>query len=122
MRYQLIIDGVEMPSPVVDGIEVKDEKIWSSDTGRISTGKMVGTVIGIKHTIRITWPRLTAAQAKRIRSAVSSKKSFVVMAYTDIDGERVSKTVYFDTPSFTIHRLWHGEPVITGCTVQGIEQ
>lgn len=123
MSYDLTINGVAMPAPIMDGIEISDEKIWSANTGRSTTGKMLGTCVAVKRTITITWPTLTAAQAKTIRAAVSDKNNpFVPIRFTDVDGTVTTMTVYFGTPVFIIHRLRNGSPVITGATVEGIEQ
>lgn len=111
-----------MPAPIEDGIQIAEEKIWSSDTGRTSSGKLVGTLIAVKRTVTITWPSLSAAQAKAIRQAVTEGSAFQTMTWTDIDGTTASMTCYFSSPQYTIHRLRNGVPVITGCTVQGIEQ
>lgn len=122
-KYSLMINGVDMPTPVVDGVQITEEKIWSANTGRVSSGKMVGSVIAVKRTITITWPTLTAAQAKKIREVVSDKDHpFVPIKFTDTDGTVTTMTVYFGTPTFVIHRLRGGVPVITEATVEGIEQ
>lgn len=121
-NYVLVIDGVPMPTPKRDGIVVSQEKIWSSDTGRSASGKMIGTLIGIKTTVQITWGLLTPAEADLIQKAVSrTDKPFSVMEYTDINGETSSKTVYFNTPSFTIRNVGPNSR-ITSATLSGIEQ
>lgn len=59
-----------LPSPI--GITASDEIIWSSNTGRSSSGKMIGDVIAEKQTFNITWGVLTKGQRDTIRNALSS--------------------------------------------------
>lgn len=63
----LYIDGVQMPSPALSGIEISYEKIWSNDTGRVAAPpcNMVGTILAIKRTLTIKWPTLTRAEAAK---------------------------------------------------------
>ena len=63
----LTINGVEMPNPAMEGVTISTEKIWSANTGRSASGKMVGTIIATKTTISIKWPALTPEQAAKIR-------------------------------------------------------
>ena len=59
---------VELPSPIV--LEVNNELIWSSNTGRSigagSAGLMVGDVIANKRTVHIEWGVLTNAEFNTI--------------------------------------------------------
>ena len=119
----LHIDGVKMPTPAAEGITISSEKIWSSDTGRTATGKMVGTIVDIKTTVKITWPPLSMAEVKKIENVISNRnKPFVSMTFTDMTGETVTKIVYFGTPSYTIYSWAPNLQHITGLTVSGIEQ
>ncbi len=36
----LYINGTKMPDPALEGVTVNREKIWSSNTGRTTSGKM----------------------------------------------------------------------------------
>lgn len=119
----LIINGVTMPDPAFEGVNVKSEKIWSADTGRTASGRMVGTIVGIKTTISIKWNALTPAQVAVIEAAVSdSAHPFVPIAYTDMTGNRVTKTVYFGTPSYNLYSYADGIQYVTDVSVDGIEQ
>ena len=71
-------------------------KIWSANTGRTAAGKMVGTVVAVKTTIKIKWPPLTPDQVAVIESAVSDGDNpFVPVKFTDATGVTVTKTMYF---------------------------
>ncbi|MCD7735318.1 MAG: hypothetical protein LUH48_09390 [Clostridiales bacterium] len=119
----LTINGVVMPDPALEGLSISSEKIWSSDTGRSSSGKMLGTIVAIKTTVKIKWPVLTMAQAKLIEAAVSDEDNpFVPMTYTDMTGETVTKTVYFGTPSYTVYSGADNLQWVKDVEVEGIEQ
>lgn len=65
--------GVELPAPV--SMSVGDEIIWSENAGRVTSGRMVGTVIAEKRTVAISWGVLTKAEVDRIESKIP--KGFV---------------------------------------------
>ena len=117
----LKINNVTMPPPAVDGLTISTEKIWSADTGRAAAGNMVGTVIARKTTVKIRWPVLTRAQAALIEQAVNAT-DFVSISYLDMGGNRVTKTVYFSTPTYTIYSVASGLEWVRDVSVEGIEQ
>lgn len=107
----------------LEGVTVNREKIWSSNTGRTTSGKMVGTVVAVKTTLKIKWPILTPAQVATIEGAVSDPDNpFVPVKYTDATGSTVTKTMYFGTPSYTVYSWANGRQYIKGACVDGIEQ
>lgn len=120
---ELYINGVQMPTPALEGLTIKREKIWSANTGRSASGKMLGTIVGIKTTVSIKWPILTMEQVAAIEAAVSDPDNpFVPLKYTDMTGQTVTKTVYFGTPSYTIYSYAPGIQYVRDVTVDGIEQ
>ena len=119
----LYINGTKMPDPALEGVTVNREKIWSSNTGRTTSGKMVGTGVAVKTTLKIKWPILTPAQVATIEGAVSDPDNpFVPVKYTDATGSTVTKTMYFGTPSYTVYSWANGRQYIKGACVDGIEQ
>ncbi|MGM9594205.1 MAG: hypothetical protein ACI3U8_07610 [Candidatus Onthomonas sp.] len=119
----LTINGETMPDPALEGVTINTEKVWSSNTGRTASGKMVGSVIAKKTTIKIKWPVLTPEQVSKIEAAVSdASHPFVPVQYTDMCGNRVTRTVYFGTPSYTVYSWADGLRLIKDTTVDGIEQ
>lgn len=119
----LYINGVKMPDPALEGVTVSREKIWSSNTGRTTSGKMTGTVVAVKTTLKIKWPVLTPAQVATIEGAVSDPDNpFVPVKYTDATGSTVTKTMYFGTPSYTVYSWANGIQYIKNASVDGIEQ
>jgi hypothetical protein len=112
-----------MPTPALGGMTITSEKIWSSNTGRSSSGKMLGTIVAIKSKINIKWGVLTTEEVAVIEKVVSNRsKPFVTMKYTDMTGTTVTKTVYFGTPSYTWYSWDANNQFVTDVTVDGIEQ
>lgn len=119
----LYIDGIKMPTPALEGVTVTKEKVWSANTGRTSSGKMVGTIVAVKAKLTIKWPPLTWTEAALIEAAVSDKsRPFVPVQFTDVTGNTVTKTMYFGTPSYTVYSWAEGTQYLNGVTVDGIEQ
>lgn len=119
----LYINGTKMPDPALEGVTVSREKIWSSNTGRTASGKMVGTVVAVKTKLKIKWPPLTPDQVATIEGAVSNQSApFVPVEYTDATGSTVTKTMYFGTPSYTVYSWANGIQYIKDVSVDAIEQ
>lgn len=85
-------DEVALPAPVQ--ITAGNEIIWSSNTGRSSTGKMVGDVIAEKQTLTVTWGILTSAQFNLIKANL--KAGFFILN-VNVDGTPVSLSRYRGT-------------------------
>lgn len=62
--------GVALPAPV--SLSVNNEIIWTSDTGRLLNGTMVGDVVAEKRTVSIKWGVLTDTEMKLIRSKLAA--------------------------------------------------
>ena len=89
-----IQNGKRVPLPAPSAISVGDEILWSSNTGRASTGKMIGDVIAEKETLSIKWQYMTAADKKTIKTSLST--GFYPIEI-NIDGNPYSITVYRGT-------------------------
>lgn len=98
----LYIGGTEVKAPKVGGLTYKAEKVWSNNTGRTASGKMVGTIKCIKRTLSIAWPPLTQTEKELIESLVSDESApFTTIRWIEPDGSSTSMECYFGTPSFT---------------------
>lgn len=111
-----------MPTPKVNGVTIANEPIWSAATGRTSSGKMVGTIIAHKTTLKITWPPLTLAQAKTISDAVGTSTEFFSVKFTDEGGTTKTLTMYAGTPTFTQYSWAAGMQYVMDVSVTLIEQ
>ena len=63
-------NNVTLPSPVE--IKVGNEIIWSANTGRSSTGLMIGDVVAEKMTIEISWGVLSKSEYNTIKNNLQS--------------------------------------------------
>lgn len=98
---ELKINGVKVKAPKIGGITRKSEKIWSSNTGRAASTRMVGTIKGIKETLSISWPPLTQEERDLIEGEISNaSKPFSTLEITEPDGSVLTIECYFGTPSF----------------------
>lgn len=59
-----------MPSPTA--INRKKEQIWSSNTGRNTSGEMKGEVVAVKRTFDVQWGVLTSSEYSTIESNLKS--------------------------------------------------
>ena len=118
----LYIGGVKMPTPAIEGVTVSREKIWSSDTGRTASGKLVGTIVSIKTKVSIKWPSLTMAQVKTIEDAVSTATEFLTIRFTDMTGTTKTYTGYLSSPTYTIYSYADGMQWVNGASVDFVEQ
>lgn len=75
-------------------IRADDEIIWSSNTGRTTTGKMLGTVIAEKKNIELAWGVCDEDYVKKIKKYMCS--GFFTVKIRDA-GEDVEMTCYRGT-------------------------
>lgn len=116
---KLLIGGVQMPTP--SGLTRLLEKIWSSDTGRTASGKMVGTVVAEKTKLNFTWRCLTFEQVNKITSAVAGTE-FVEVTVFYYDGAARSYTGYFGELSAEDYS-WHENYLLaSNVTVNFVQQ
>lgn len=119
----IVINGTTVKTPKQGGITITDEPIWSSKTGRGTSGKMLGEIVAWKTTIAVTWGPLTFQESKEIRSAIKDGGSFFSIKYHDSSAsEMTEKTVYVGNMPRTLYSLaascrWH-----TDVTIEFIEQ
>lgn len=120
---ELYVDGVQLPTPALEGLTITDNKVWSANTGRLeNSGDMAGTIVSIKKKLEIRWPPLSMEDVKRIRSVVSNLKAFHEIKYTDADGEINELIVYFGDPQFTPYAYSVGIQRVISATVSAIEK
>lgn len=113
--------GTQVAEPAHKGINVTDETIWSSNTGRSSTGKMIGDVVARKATIEVTWNALTYAQTKEIADAIKAGGNFFYIKYPDL-GQYKVKEVYAGNVPRELYSLHEGIKYYTGVQVTFIER
>ena len=94
-RY-LFFGNVRVKTPSV--VKLGNEKIWSQNTARAASGRMVGDIIAIKKTIHIEWAHATPEEVSLINSFISDISSaFFDVTFPDETFTEVTKTVYAGT-------------------------
>lgn len=119
----MVINGVAVAAPKQGGISVTDETIWASNTGRSSTGKMIGDIVAWKTTIAVTWPPLSFSESKKLRDAIKGAGAFFKIKYYDFSASSmVEKTVYAVNVPRVLYSIAAGQQRHTDITVTFIEQ
>ena len=119
----MVINGVTVKEPKLGGVSVTDEPIWSSNTGRSASGKMIGDIVAMKSTIEIAWTPLSFADMKKIRDAIISGGEFFSITYPDpAVGANVTKTVYCGNIPRLLYSLSSRYPRYQDVTIQFIER
>lgn len=116
----LYIDGVCMPAPEAEGVTVTKNKIWSSNTGRLSTGEMAGTLLCEKVKLEVKWPPLTMEEYSLIEKAVSA--AWATVKWTDTTGIQETRTMYFGDVTGTQYSWAAGMQWVTDVSVSMIEK
>lgn len=120
---ELFVDGVQLPTPALEGVTITTNKMWSANTGRLeNSGDMAGTIVALKRKVEIKWPDLTMEKAKVIEDTVSSLTPFHTLKYTDMTGQCTEITVYFSDPPYTIYAYSEAVQRVTGAKVSAIEK
>lgn len=110
--------NVELPAPVT--ISIGSEIIWSSNTGRISTGKMIGDVIAEKEKLSITWGILAKSEYDTIKNSI--KAGFWPLII-NVDGEPYTINAYRGTLTrVPMGQLGDGNYYYRSATVEIVEQ
>lgn len=84
--------SVVLPAPV--SISINNEIIWTSDTGRTLSGRMIGDVVATKETLSIKWGVLTEEQATLLKRYLVP--GFFPLTFHDV-GEDVTMESYRGT-------------------------
>lgn len=98
----LKINNWQAPEPKQNGLTISKEKIWSKNTGRASEGTMVGDVIAIKTTMKITFPPLSGQQVSELDAHL--EPAFISVYFKDPRlNAYTTKTFYAGTPSYPVY-------------------
>lgn len=108
-----------MPTP--KSCTITKNKIWSSNAGRVASGKMVGDVIGIKYKLEVQWALVNPMDVIKIDNAVS-KPFFNVRFLDPATNEFKTIICYAGDPSYPPYSWAEGYRKYTGICVNLIEQ
>lgn len=120
MEYNTIlkINGCVPPTPDENGIIITSEKLWSEDTGRSSSGLLVGDLIAIKTTIEIHWHKMKGADVDLLDKAINDINApFFEVEYYNQNGVYSKGTFYsasttYNQRSYTKDGIVYSELVV----------
>lgn len=119
----LIINGIEFPV-AFKGYKHSRNKIWSTNTGRTESGKMVGTIIAIKNKVEVSLAPITPEKAAILDSVISDMNNpFPRAKILNVDGTQKEITIYTGDVSYEwISTTIGNGGLITGIKISCIEQ
>ncbi len=118
----ITINGKGIPVPDEDGFKRTKNKLWSSNTGRTASGKMVGDVVAIKYTLEFSWSELTSAEVHSLESAVGTDAFFPVKFPEEGTGNALTKNFYAADLTYNTKRVRKGKEIYSDISLQLIEQ
>lgn len=81
--FTLTAGGTQLPSPV--SIQVDDEIIWSSDSGRDLSGLFSGDIVAEKKTVTISWGILTEGEVAVLQTKLCA--GYFPLVFRDAGGD-----------------------------------
>lgn len=104
----LKINGYTPPAPDEGGIVIGRMKIWSENTKRTASCKMVGDIKAVKATLSITWSKMTQSQLDELDKAINNpNKPFFPIVYVDQSGMEIEKTFYSNSSIEYTRKKYH---------------
>lgn len=112
-----------LPTPALNGVVITDEPIWSANTGRSTTGKMIGDIVAWKTTVEVAWPPLKFSDMSTIRNAIKNSGEFFDITYYDTSTSTMKeKTVYCGNIPRTMYSLADKHRLFSGIAIKFVEQ
>ena len=119
---EIKINGSKIPVPDENGFRRTKNKIWSSNTGRSASGKMLGDIVAVKYTLEFSWSKLTAQEVKDLESAVGTAAFFPVVFPEEGTGSSVTKYFYAGDMTYATKKYENGVEIYSDVILPLIEQ
>ncbi len=116
------INGRSIPVPDENGFSVTKNKLWSQNTGRTASGKMVGDITAVKYTLSFSWQLLTQSEISNLEAAVGSAAFFPVTFPKEGDMSSVTKSFYSADMTYGIKTIKRGAAYYSDVKLELIEQ
>lgn len=116
------INGHSVPLPDENGFAVTKNKLWSKNTGRTTSGKMVGDITAVKYTLVFSWSSLTGNQVSDLEAAVGSAAFFPVKFPREGDMTALTKTFYAADMTYGAKIIKDGKAYYSDIKLELIEQ
>lgn len=105
----MILDGTL--SLKVKSLQVSDEPIWSSNTGRTTDGVMRGDIVAWKKTLQTTFCPLTENEARSL-GTITKKSNYKVEFIDPNTGSLEEITAYATPVRYTVYNYTVEKPYI----------
>ena len=120
MAITLSVDGKVLPSPT--SITEGDELIWSSNTGRSSTGEMIGDIIARKRTFAVQWEWLSDTERQSIEDALPTVGNGFAVVTISVPVRTRTINAYRGTITSVMAGEYGGELYYSGVSTDIIQQ
>lgn len=117
--YILSINGYTPKTPIC--IEITHNKIWSKNTSRSASGKMVGDIIARKYTLVISMDDMQQAQMRQLDEAINTDAFFPV-TFVNHRGSKITASFYSADPTYKQKLFFGGDVMYEGTKIELIEQ
>ena len=121
MAMTLTIAGTSLPTDNLTQVSLNNKIIWSSNTGRTTSGLMMGDIIANKATLSLEFQWISVADFNTILTAVNSSPFFSVQVKLD-NTVLANMTAYRSTVERTMGGKYGGVWFLQGAKFQLIEQ
>lgn len=101
--------------PSLNGVTESFEKIWSENTGRVTSGKMTGDIVAIKLKLQVKYPILTTEQRNQLNKAIKD-------AFFKVEYQGKEYKMYAGTPTYPLYSTHKDLPRYVGVGVDLVEQ
>ena len=104
MAYSKVLNigGYVPPAPDKGSVNVGVMKVWSKNTKRTASAKMVGDIKAIKATLDMSWAKMRQEDLTKLDEKVSNtSQSFFDVTYVDQRGVQQTKKFYADSMTYT---------------------
>ena len=119
---EIKINGSSISVPDENGFKRTKNKIWSSNTGRSASGKMLGDIVAVKYTLDFAWSKLTAQEVKNLETAVGTAAFFPVVFPEEGTGKTLTKNFYAADMTYGTKKYENGTEIYSDVSLQIIEQ
>lgn len=119
---EITINGYRIPVPDENGFKRTKNKLWSSNTGRSASGKMLGDIIAVKYSLEFLWAKLTAAQITSLEAAVGTDAFFTVVFPKEGTGAKLTRNFYAADMTYDTKKYENGKEIYSDVSLQLIEQ
>ncbi len=119
---EITINGYRIPVPDENGFKRTINKLWSSNTGRSASGKMLGDIVAVKYTLEFSWSKLTSAQITSLETAVGTDAFFTVVFPKEGIGTKLTRNFYAADMTYDTKKYENGKEIYSDVSLQLIEQ